>query len=193
VAEYEQQAIADGDTARQLFLLEMRSRLADEEQRQLNQRARNMTFAAGKMFTMVEERSAFESRLKMAIFGGLVLLVPMIIMVLHATKLTALLTTVLCVLAVAVALSFRMRNAEGKDVLGATAAYAAVLVVFVGTSTTTSELSNGTIGAITGGVCGGCLFIFAIWYYRRDIVLLLWRFLNGQMLHSQSRGSTEDP
>jgi hypothetical protein len=53
---------------------------------------------------------------------------------------------------------------RGWCVLGATAAYTAVLVVFVGTSTTTSELSNGIIGAITGGVCGGFLLIFAVWY-----------------------------
>jgi hypothetical protein len=167
VAEYEQQVIADGDTARPRFILEMRSRLVDEEQRQLYRYADFVSKAFGNVFNVLEERSAFQSRLKMATFGALVLLVPMLIMVLHATKLTALLTTVLCVLSVAVALSFGMRNAEGKDVLGATAAYAAVLVVFVGASTTTNnELSNGIIGAITGGVCGGCLLIVAMWYYR---------------------------
>src|SRR5947207_5891679 len=130
----------------------MRSFLVDEEHRWLSERGINISRDVREFFNMAEEQSGFEARLKMAIFGGLVLLVPMIIMVLHATKLTALLTTVSCVLAVAVALSFSMRNAEGKDVLGATAAYTAVLVVFVGTRTTTSELSNGLIGAITSAV-----------------------------------------
>jgi hypothetical protein len=52
----------------------------------------------------------------------------MMIMVLHPTKLTTLLTTVVCVFFVALALSFRMNKAEPKDILSATAAYAAVLV-----------------------------------------------------------------
>ncbi|OCK85086.1 hypothetical protein K432DRAFT_400533 [Lepidopterella palustris CBS 459.81] len=90
----------------------------------------------------------------MATFGGLALLLPMLIMVLHPTKLTAVTTTVVCVLFVGIVLSFSMHNAEDKDILAASAEYAAVLVVFVGTSTTTSELSNGAIGAISGGLIG---------------------------------------
>jgi uncharacterized membrane protein len=47
-------------------------------------------------------------------------------------RLTALLTTSLCVIIVAVALAVHMENAEPKDIMAATAAYAAILVVFIG-------------------------------------------------------------
>ncbi|PSN58618.1 hypothetical protein BS50DRAFT_595289 [Corynespora cassiicola Philippines] len=76
----------------------------------------------------------FLSRLKMALFGGIALIAPMLIMKLHPTELTGLLTTSLFVLAVGVILAWCMKDADKKDILGATAAYAAVLVVFVGTS-----------------------------------------------------------
>jgi len=79
----------------------------------------------------------FYSRLIMAVFGGFALVVPMLIMTLHQTKLTSLLTTSIFVLAVALALAWFMDTAEPKDIIGATAAYAAVLVVFVGAGTPT--------------------------------------------------------
>ena len=60
----------------------------------------------------------------------------MLIMVLHKTLVTTLLTTSLFVLAVSLTLALFMQDAERKDIIGATAAYAAVLVVFVGTSGT---------------------------------------------------------
>lgn len=104
-------------------------------------------------------QEAFLSRLKMATFGALAFLVPMLIMVLHPTKLTVLLTTVVCVLFVAVALAASMQNADNKDILAATAAYTAVLVVFIGSSNTTSGLSNGVIGAITAAVLGGAVLL----------------------------------
>jgi hypothetical protein len=77
----------------------------------------------------------FSSRLAMALFGGFALIAPMLIMALHPTRLTSLLTTSIFVFAVAIALAWYMKEAQSKDVIGATAAYAAVLVVFVGTST----------------------------------------------------------
>jgi len=55
-----------------------------------------------------------------------------LIITLRATRLTALLTTSLCVIIVAVTLAVYMENAEPKDVMAATAAYATVLVVFIG-------------------------------------------------------------
>lgn len=78
-------------------------------------------------------RLSFFGRLTMAIFGGAALVVPMLIMSLRPSKLTGLLTTSLFVVGVAVALAWFMKDAAPKDVLAATAAYAAVLVVFVGT------------------------------------------------------------
>ncbi len=82
-----------------------------------------------------EKKSLFLSRLAMALFGGLALIVPMLITTLHQTKLTTLLTTSLFVAAVAVALAWWMEDAQNKDIIAATAAYAAVLVVFVGSGT----------------------------------------------------------
>ncbi|KAH6698411.1 hypothetical protein BKA61DRAFT_622206 [Leptodontidium sp. MPI-SDFR-AT-0119] len=81
---------------------------------------------------------AFLSRLYMALFGGLALTVPMLIMTLHQSKITSLVTTSVFVIAVAVALAWFMKDAQAKDIIGATAAYAAVLVVFVGTGTSTN-------------------------------------------------------
>lgn len=78
-------------------------------------------------------RLSFLGRLAMAIFGGAALVVPMLIMSLRPSKLTGLLTTSLFVVGVAVALAWFMKDAAPKDILTATAAYAAVLVVFVGT------------------------------------------------------------
>lgn len=75
---------------------------------------------------------AFYTRLIMAIFGGLALVAPMLIMTLHPTRLTLLLTTSSFVFTVGVVLAWSMDTAEPKDIIGATAAYAAVLVIFVG-------------------------------------------------------------
>jgi membrane protein implicated in regulation of membrane protease activity len=82
------------------------------------------------------------SRLAFALFGGVALVAPMLIMTLYPSKLTALLTTSLFVIAVAVLLAWRMKDAQNKDIVGATAAYAAVLAVFVGT--TISPVNNGS-------------------------------------------------
>jgi uncharacterized membrane protein len=81
-----------------------------------------------------QKKIQFLSRLTMALFGGAALVAPMLIMTLHQSKLTSLLTTSLFLVAVALALSRWMEDATGKDIMGATAAYAAVLVVFVGTA-----------------------------------------------------------
>jgi len=81
-----------------------------------------------------QEMQKFFLRLKMALFGGLVLVVPMLIMSLHPTLLTQLLTTSLFVLFFSIFLAFEWTHAEEKDIIAATAAYAAVLVVFVGAS-----------------------------------------------------------
>ena len=104
----------------------------------------------------------FLSRLKMALFGGLSLIIPMLIMTLHPTILTALLTTTLFVLAVALILASVMTDAESKDVVGATAAYAAVLVVFIGTSNASGGMSDGLLTGIVIGVTLGVMFIGGI-------------------------------
>jgi hypothetical protein len=76
---------------------------------------------------------AFWKRLYMAIFGGFAVVAPMLLMVLYKHILTSLLTTSLAVFLFALAMAtFSTANAE--TLLAAVAAYAAVLVVFVGTS-----------------------------------------------------------
>jgi hypothetical protein len=78
----------------------------------------------------------FFSRLAMALFGGLALIVPMLIMSLHQSRLTALLTTSVFIVAIGVILAWWMDDAQDKDIVAATAAYAAVLGVFVGVTLT---------------------------------------------------------
>lgn len=66
--------------------------------------------------------------------GGLALVIPMLITVLHPTWMKCLITTVCSVLVVAVGLTVFMTSSEPKAIVACTAAYAAVLVVFVGTT-----------------------------------------------------------
>lgn len=101
----------------------------------------------------------FVSRMKMAVFGGYALVIPMLIMTLHPTPLTNLLTTTLFVLAVAVVLAAWMTDAEGKDIIAATAAYAAVLVVFVGTTTTETVQNRAVVVGIMVSVMIGVPFL----------------------------------
>ena len=80
---------------------------------------------------------ALVTRLAMAAIAWVFIVGPMLLMVLNNTQLTALLTTSVCVFAFGIL----MAKALDKpfDVLSATAAYAAVLVVFVGTNTAKSN------------------------------------------------------
>jgi hypothetical protein len=84
--------------------------------------------------TEKQRTKEFFDRLGMALFGGAVLIAPMLIMRLHPTLVTELVTTSVFVLAFGIILAWFMTDGDRKDVLGATAAYAAVLVVFIGTS-----------------------------------------------------------
>lgn len=85
----------------------------------------------------LEERlrkARWRERLWMALFGGAALIGPTLIMSLSPGRTTALVTASVATLLFALALAKFAKSNTGKDVLGATAAYAAVLVVFVGTS-----------------------------------------------------------
>ena len=64
----------------------------------------------------------------------------MLIMRLHPTLLTELVSTSVFILAVCVLLACYMQDAQKRDVLTVTAAYAAVLVVFVGISSPGIEI-----------------------------------------------------
>lgn len=79
----------------------------------------------------------FHSRIAMAALGGFLLVGPMWLMVLHHTLYTCLVTTTVFV-AVFGLLMARWLD-KPMDVMSATAAYAAVLVVFVGLGTDDSS------------------------------------------------------
>lgn len=73
-----------------------------------------------------------KKRLGMAVLGGAMLIGPMWLMVLHNTLYTCLVSTTVFVAVFGVIMAYKLD--DGKDVLSSTAAYAAVLVVFVGLS-----------------------------------------------------------
>ncbi|KAF4833811.1 hypothetical protein CGCTS75_v003659 [Colletotrichum tropicale] len=75
---------------------------------------------------------AFKERIVIAATGGAFMVGPMWIMVLNGGLYTSLISTTAFVAAFGVLMAYFL--IEAKDVLASTAAYAAVLVVFVGTS-----------------------------------------------------------
>lgn len=78
----------------------------------------------------------------MALFGGLALMGPVLIMTLHPGRNTSLITTSIAIVLFALILAFWARRASGKDIWAATAAYAAVLVVFIGTSSPSDSVAT---------------------------------------------------
>lgn len=80
-----------------------------------------------------KEREQYARKVIMAVTGGAFLIFPMLVMVLHPGKVTSLVTTSVCVFAFGLLMSSSHALQEPFDVLSATAAYAAVLVVFIGT------------------------------------------------------------
>jgi hypothetical protein len=128
-----------------------------------------------------QEANRYRDNLLMAMFGSLALIVPMLIMSLHPTQVTTLLTTSIFVSVVATILAAVMDNAEPKDVVGAVAAYTAVLVVFVGTTnsgtstgsstspsssaTSGKHLSSGAIVGIVLGLLVGLLLLGTLCYF----------------------------
>lgn len=91
-------------------------------------------------------KHAFVSRSAMALFGGIALIVPTVVMAKVQGGIdVSLITTSVAVVLFGLALAFGATDSTGKDVLAATAAYTAVLVVFVGTS-----LGGGTSASSAG-------------------------------------------
>lgn len=80
--------------------------------------------------TRLKKVQDFRDRTLLAMIGASLLLGPMWLMVLHNTLYTGLVTTTVCVAIVGLVASWRLE--KPIDVLSVTAAYAAVLVVFVG-------------------------------------------------------------
>lgn len=82
-----------------------------------------------------EVRLFFE-RFSLGVFGGLAIIAPMLIMALSNSLLVSLVVTSVTTMLFAVLLALPMIGGalDGQTVLAAVAAYAAILVVFVGTS-----------------------------------------------------------
>lgn len=83
-----------------------------------------------------ERRKALLERLWMGAFGGVALIGPMLLMVLHRGLNTSVITATVATGLFTIVISINAKDLGGKDILATVAAYAAVLVVFVGTSLT---------------------------------------------------------
>lgn len=70
----------------------------------------------------------------MAVFGGTALIAPVVFMTLKPTLIGNLVAASVSTTIFATIMVIFATDASGKDVLASTAAYAAVLVVFIGTS-----------------------------------------------------------
>ena len=92
------------------------------------------SFLQGEKEKKEQKLKEFGERLLSAVVGGVALVAPLLIMTLRQTRVTCLVTTSVFVLIVALLLAWFKGEAKSQDVIGATAAYAAVLVVLVGTS-----------------------------------------------------------
>ncbi|KAL8832886.1 MAG: hypothetical protein Q9170_004688 [Blastenia crenularia] len=79
----------------------------------------------------VERKRGMKNRFIAAIVGGLSIIVPMLVMAIHPSQLKTLVTAGVAVLLLAVGLAWKS-SAQVEVLLGTTAAYAAVIVVFVG-------------------------------------------------------------
>jgi hypothetical protein len=91
------------------------------------------------LITKAKRRRLFIERVSIAWLGGLVLIAPMLMMTFLAKSVSQqLVTTSVFVFIVAFSLAWIMEDAQYKEIFGAVAAYAAVLVVFVGSGTTVS-------------------------------------------------------
>ena len=119
------------------------------------------------------------SRYMLSFLGGFALLVPMTIMVLHPGRFTALVTTIISVFIVALGLSLPtpLRQVGPSDTFTGVAIYSAVLVVFVGASTTSDASKiNKRDKDVASGLLGGtfiALVLCGVW-------TILWRVTDLQ-------------
>jgi len=89
-----------------------------------------------------EREAAHSLRVQNAVFGGVALIVPMLIMALRPGLVSALVTTSVATVLFGAATVVILTNSGGHEVLASTAAYAAVLVIFVGSSLTPGGCCN---------------------------------------------------
>ena len=112
---------------------ELWKKICDEEER-INATKRDVVPIGGTRRAKVKNSQlrSFHGRLLMAAVGGVFLIGPMWLMVLHHTHYTALVSTSAFVIIFGVLMASYLNRP--MDVLSSTAAYAAVLVVFVGSN-----------------------------------------------------------
>jgi hypothetical protein len=79
-------------------------------------------------------RQAFIHRVGSALIGGIAFVGPMLLMMLHNTLVTRLVTASVSIFIFGLAYAFVQHTADPRDVMTAVAAYAAVLVIFVAAS-----------------------------------------------------------
>lgn len=85
------------------------------------------------------ERNALTQPILMGLFGGIALICPVLIMVLSPSQNTNLITVSVATIVFAIPFAIGASDSTGKDILAATAAYTAMLVVFFGTSSSSAE------------------------------------------------------
>lgn len=90
--------------------------------------------------------SALAERIFMDLVGDTALIAKILVMTLHSSQTTSLVSVSVATILFALALAVFAKDAAGKYVFAATAAYAAVLVVFVGTNTPSPAPSSSLVG-----------------------------------------------
>ena len=86
-----------------------------------------------KRLDLLERQTGFQARFITAMLGGLALVAPMLIMAIHPNRLKTLITASVAVFLFALGVAWKS-SAQRQEVLAVTAAFAAVMVVFVGVS-----------------------------------------------------------
>lgn len=127
---YFQDADEDIDPLRSVFMRILPVRLTYSRQERLE---RKKEYSEGKPPRAVSDFIDRLVRFIMAFTGGIFLVVPMIIMTLNSSQTKSLVTVSVAVVVFSLILSFVVR-VSNVETLVSTATYAAVLVVFVGTS-----------------------------------------------------------
>ncbi|EPE26528.1 hypothetical protein GLAREA_02441 [Glarea lozoyensis ATCC 20868] len=88
------------------------------------------------------ELYTYEERLSFAVVGGLAILTPMTVMSILTSLFFTTVTAITSVMICAFLLAIFMKDSRLSEILGVTAAYAAVLVVFVGASIDSEDTGN---------------------------------------------------
>jgi VIT1/CCC1 family predicted Fe2+/Mn2+ transporter len=128
------------DNALSLYLMKEALLVPEEENPNARDRViyvNRMNILPGVSRTVHNDQASLArlwERVWMGVSGGLARIVPMLLMVLHKDEVTTLSTASVATMLFAFGLAFLGKGLKGQEVLAAVAAYAAVLVVFVGAS-----------------------------------------------------------